>query len=57
MAREAFPLVQRCILSGSIHQLDVTQLERIRPCGVMPKPWTRDDVSRLVRGLDEALLE
>ncbi|MFZ5442193.1 MAG: hypothetical protein ACOZQL_19450 [Myxococcota bacterium] len=48
MARRDFPAVGRCLLTGSIHGLDSHQLERIRPCSVLPKPWTVAELTVLL---------
>ena len=46
--RTLFPEVRRCLLSGSLFDLDKNDLARIEPCVLLGKPWKRDSLCALV---------
>ena len=48
MAREKFPSIRRCLLSGSLSQLRDEDLSRIEPCVLLHKPWSIDDLTQLL---------
>ncbi len=47
-AREHFPGIKRCLISGTLGDLCPGDLERIRHCYLLEKPWSSDDLRQLM---------
>jgi CheY-like chemotaxis protein len=47
-AREHHPHVKRCLLSGSLGELRPDDLDRIRPCFLLGKPWGTESLRQLM---------
>lgn len=47
-ARNHFPAVRRCLLSGSLDLLRQEDVARIEPCVLLCKPWKNDELKRLL---------
>lgn len=47
-AREHFPHIKRCLISGTLRDLCPSDLDRIRPCYLLEKPWSHDDLRALM---------
>lgn len=48
IAREKFPHIKRCLLSGSLSALKDIDVGRIEPCVVLNKPWKQGELETLV---------
>lgn len=47
-AREHHPHIRRCLISGTLVDLRPKDLDRIRPCYLLGKPWSADDLKQLM---------
>lgn len=45
-----FPQVSRCLLTGSMSELTQAEVDQLSPCMLINKPWSEDDLTRLMRG-------
>lgn len=51
MARERFPLVRRCLLTGTMSDLRQVHVALIEPCALLRKPWRTDELVQLLASL------
>lgn len=51
MARERFPLVRRCLFTGTISDLRQVDAALIEPCTLLRKPWRTEELVQLLEGL------
>ncbi|MFT3709863.1 MAG: response regulator [Archangium sp.] len=49
--REKLPAVARCLLTGSLSELTKEEVDRITPCQLVGKPWSRRDLKELIVSL------
>ncbi len=50
-AKERYPNVKRCLVSGSLHDLQACDLPRIQPCVILAKPFRTEDLRDLLAAL------
>ena len=50
-AKERYPNVKRCLVSGSLHDLKACDLPRIQPCVILAKPFRTEDLRDLISAL------
>lgn len=51
MARERFPQVRRCLLTGTLNDLREADAARIEPCTLLRKPWNATELVALLESL------
>ena len=56
-ARERYPNLKRCLISGSLQDLQACDLPRILPCVILSKPLRLDDLRQLLRECELPCLE
>lgn len=48
-ARSLFPLVLRCLTSGSLGDLRQADLAQIEPCALLSKPWSTHSLEEMIQ--------